>query len=141
MQISAPATKYRHRHRHPLSAPISAPAIRGMTITTMVGSAGADLSKAALISDDKFFVASGKDTPLAVILFANLHEAIVMIGRDVCNTLIYLLKARLFYLCSTLLMLIAAPSVEHTYASIKFKRDFCFKPAYEKKNSTLLCLA
>ena len=75
----------------------------------MVGSAGADLSKAALISDDKFFVASGKDTPLAVILFANLHEAIVMIGRDVCNTLIYLLKARLFYLCFTLLMLIAAP--------------------------------
>ena len=46
-----------------------------------------------------------------------------MIGRDVCNTLIYFLKARLFYLCSTLLMLIAAPSVEHTYASIMSRRE------------------
>ena len=84
----------------------------------MVGSAGADLSKAALISDDKYFVGTGKDIPLPVILFANLHEAIVMVGRDVCNTLIYLLKARQFYLFSTLLLLIAAPSVENSYVSI-----------------------
>ena len=90
----------------------------------MVGSAGADLSKAALMSDDKFFVATGKDTPLAIILYANLHEAIVMIGRDVCYTLIYLLKPRLFYLFSTLLMLIAAPSVEHSYESIMSERVF-----------------
>ena len=32
----------------------------------MVGSAGADLSKTALISDDKSFVATGKDLPLPV---------------------------------------------------------------------------
>ena len=74
--------------------------IYSLNTITMVGSAGADLSN----------------------LFANLHEAIVMIGRDVCKTLIYLLKARLFYLFSTLLMLIAAPSVEHSYESIMSQR-------------------
>ena len=94
--------------------------IYSLNTITMVGSAGADLSKA--ISDDKIFVATAKDITLPVILFANLHEAIVMIGRDVCKTLIYLLKARLFYLFSTLLMLIAAPSVEHSYESIMSQR-------------------
>ena len=63
--------------------------IYSLNTITMVGSAGADLSKTALMSDDKSFVATGKDLPLPVILFANLHEAIVMIGRDVCNTLIF----------------------------------------------------
>ena len=89
----------------------------------MVGSAGADLSKTARISDDKSFVATGKDLQLPVILFANLYEAIVMIGRDAYSTLIYLLKARLFYLSFTLLMLIAAPTVEHTYDSIMSQRE------------------
>ena len=89
----------------------------------MVGSAGTDLSRTALVSDDKSFVAAGKYLPLLVLVIANLQEAVVMIWRDVCNTLIYPLKARLFYMCSTLLMLIAAPSVEHTFASILSLRE------------------
>ena len=75
----------------------------------MVGSAWADLSRTALVSDENSFVATGKDLPLLVVVFANLQEAIVVIWRDVCTTLLYLLKSRLFYLCFTLLMLIAAP--------------------------------
>ena len=73
----------------------------------MVGSAWADLSRTALVSDENSFVATGKDLPLLVVVFANLQEAIAVIWRDVCTTLLYLLKSRLFYLC--LLMLIAAP--------------------------------
>ena len=75
----------------------------------MVGSAWADLSRTALVSDENSFVATGKDLPLLVVVFANLQEAIAVIWRDVCTTLLYLLKSRLFYLCFTLLMLIAAP--------------------------------
>ena len=73
----------------------------------MVGSAWADLSRTALVSDENSFVATGKDLPLLVVVFANLQEAIAVIWRDVCTTLLYLLKSGLFYLC--LLMLIAAP--------------------------------
>ena len=73
----------------------------------MVGSAWADLSRTALVSDENS--ATGKDLPLLVVVFANLQEAIAVIWRDVCTTLLYLLKSRLFYLCFTLLMLIAAP--------------------------------
>ena len=75
----------------------------------MVGSAWADLSRTALVSDENSFVATRKDLPLLVVVFANLQEAIAVIWRDVCTTLLYLLKSRLFYLCFTLLMLIAAP--------------------------------
>ena len=75
----------------------------------MVGSAWADLSRTALVSDENSFVATGKDLPLLLVVFANLQEAIAVIWRDVCTTLLYLLKARLFDLCFTLLMLIAAP--------------------------------
>ena len=74
----------------------------------MVGSAWADLSRTALVSDENSFVATGKDLPLLVVVFANFQEAIAVIWRD-CTTLLYLLKSRLFYLCFTLLMLIAAP--------------------------------
>ena len=78
----------------------------------MIGSAWADLSRTALVSDENSFVATGKDLPLLVVVFANLQEAIAVIWRDVCTTLLYLLKSRLFYLCFTLLMLIAAPKPE-----------------------------
>ena len=75
----------------------------------MVGSAWADLSRTALVFDEHSLAATGKDLPLLVVVFANLQEAIAVIWRDVCTTLFYLLKSRLFYLCFTLLMLIAAP--------------------------------
>ena len=52
-------------------------------------------------------MATSKDLPPLLVVFANLQEAIAVIWRDVCTTLLYLLKSRLFYLC--LLMLIAAP--------------------------------
>ena len=83
--------------------------ICNLYIKPMIGSAWADLSRTALVSDENAFVATGKDLPLLVIVFANLQEAIAVIWRDVCTTLFYLLKSRLFYLCFTLLMLIAAP--------------------------------
>ena len=75
----------------------------------MVGSAWADLSRTALVYDENSFVAAGKDLPLLLVVFANLQEAIAVIWSDVCTTLLYLFKSRLFYLCFTLLMLIAAP--------------------------------
>ena len=81
--------------------------ICNLNIKPMVGSAWVDLSRTALVSDENSFVATGKDLPLLVVVFANLQEAIAVIWRDVCTTLLYLLKSRLFYLC--LLMLIAAP--------------------------------
>ena len=76
----------------------------------MVGSAWADLSRTALVYDENSFVAAGKDLPLLLVVFANLQEAIAVIWSDVCTTLLYLFKSRLFYLCFTLLMLIAAPN-------------------------------
>ena len=57
----------------------------------MVGSAWADLSRSALVSDENSFVASGKDLPLLVFVFANLQEVIAVLWRDVCTTLLYLL--------------------------------------------------
>ena len=90
----------------------------------MVGSAWADLSRTALVSDENSFVATGKDLPLLVVVFANFQEAIAVIWRDVCNTLLYLSKARLFYLCFTLLLLIAAPPVEHTFGSMLSFSEF-----------------
>ena len=34
------------------------------------------------------FVATGKDLPLLVVVFANLQEAIAVIWRDVCTTVL-----------------------------------------------------
>ena len=76
----------------------------------MVGSAWADLSRTALVSDENSFVATGKDLPLLVVVFANLQEAIAVIWRDVCTTLLYLLKSRLFYLCFILLRRLNLPT-------------------------------
>ena len=55
----------------------------------MVGSAWADLSRTALVSDENSFVATGKDLPLLVVVFANLQEAIAVIWRDVCTIFIF----------------------------------------------------
>ena len=92
----------------------------------MVGSAWADLSRTALVSDENSFVVTGKDLPLLVVVFANFQEAIAVIWRDVCTTLLYLLKSRLFYLCFTLLMLIAAP--KPAYDSPLHLRDRPHRP-------------
>ena len=42
---------------------------------------------------------------------------------DVCTALKFLLKARVFHFCTILLMLIAAPLVEHAFASAKYCID------------------
>ena len=54
----------------------------------MVGSAWADLSRSALVSDENSFVATGKDLPLLVVVFANLQEAFAVLWRDICTTLL-----------------------------------------------------
>ena len=67
--------------------------ICNLNIKPMVGSAWPDLSRTALVFDENSFVATGKDLPLLVVVFANLQEAIAVIWRDVCTTILYILKS------------------------------------------------
>ena len=89
----------------------------------MIGSVAADPLMTGVDRGNKSFIAAVTDLPLLSSLLVHSWAAFGAIKGDVCSALRYLIKARLFYFCTILLMLIAAPTEEYANGSVVSYRD------------------